>query len=55
MPQREAPTSPRADERMVDGQGRLTRQGFAMILHGEGSPPTTLTSAWTPRGLCPKD
>lgn len=30
MPQREAPTSPRADERMVDGQGRLTRQGFAI-------------------------
>lgn len=35
--------------------GHETRQGFAMILHGEGSPPTTLTSAWTPRGLCPKD
>ena len=35
--------------------GHETRQGFAMILHGEGSPPTMLTSAWTPKGLCPKD
>jgi quercetin dioxygenase-like cupin family protein len=35
--------------------GQETRQGFALILHEEGSPPTTLTSAWTPRGLCPKD
>lgn len=35
--------------------GQETRQGFALILHGRGSPPTTLTSAWTPRGLCPKD
>jgi len=35
--------------------GKETRQGFALILHGEGSPPTTLTSDWTPRGLCPKD
>jgi quercetin dioxygenase-like cupin family protein len=35
--------------------GQETRQGFALILHGEGSPPTTLTSAWTPKGLCPKD
>lgn len=34
--------------------GGETRQGFALILHGEGSPPTTLTSAWTPKGLCPK-
>ena len=34
--------------------GQETRQGFALILHGEGSPPTTLTSAWTPKGLCPK-
>jgi hypothetical protein len=31
-----------------------TRQGFALIVHGEGSPPTTLTSTWTPKGLCPK-
>jgi quercetin dioxygenase-like cupin family protein len=35
--------------------GQETRQGFALILHDEGSPPTTLTSAWTPKGLCPKD
>lgn len=35
--------------------GQETRQGFALILHGEGSPPTTLTSAWTPKGLCPKE
>jgi quercetin dioxygenase-like cupin family protein len=35
--------------------GRETRQGFALILHGEGSPPTTLISDWTPKGLCPKD
>jgi quercetin dioxygenase-like cupin family protein len=35
--------------------GKEPRQGFALILHGEGSPPTTLTTAWTPKGLCPKD
>jgi quercetin dioxygenase-like cupin family protein len=35
--------------------GQETRQGFALILHGQGSPPTTLTSAWTPKGLCPKE
>jgi quercetin dioxygenase-like cupin family protein len=35
--------------------GQETRQGFALILHGQGAPPTTLTSAWTPKGLCPKD
>ncbi len=34
--------------------GQETRQGFALILHGQGSPPTTLTSDWTPQGLCPK-
>jgi quercetin dioxygenase-like cupin family protein len=34
--------------------GQETRQGFALILHSEGSPPTTLTSAWAPKGLCPK-
>lgn len=34
--------------------GDETRQGFALILHGHGSPPTTLTSDWTPKGLCPK-
>ena len=35
--------------------GPEIRQGFALILHAEGSPPTTLTSDWTPKGLCPKD
>ena len=35
--------------------GQETRQGFALILHEDGSPPTTLTSTWTPKGLCPKE
>jgi len=35
--------------------GHQPRQGFALILHGEGSPPTTLTSDWAPKGLCPKE
>ena len=35
--------------------GGETRQGFAMILHGEGSTPTSFTSTWTPEGLCPKE
>ena len=35
--------------------GQETRQGFALILHGEGSRPTSLTSDWTPKGLCPED
>lgn len=34
--------------------GHETRQGFALILHAEGAPPTTLTTAWTPKGLCPE-
>jgi quercetin dioxygenase-like cupin family protein len=34
--------------------GEETRRGFALILHGEGHPPTTLTSSWAPKGLCPK-
>ncbi len=34
--------------------GQETRQGFALILHGQGSAPTTLTSTWAPKGLCPK-
>jgi quercetin dioxygenase-like cupin family protein len=34
--------------------GQETRQGFALILHDQGSSPTTLTSAWTPKGLCPQ-
>lgn len=33
--------------------GAETRQGFAMILHNPTAPPTTLTSDWTPKGLCP--
>jgi quercetin dioxygenase-like cupin family protein len=33
--------------------GHEPRQGFALILHEEGNPPTTLTSTWTPKGLCP--
>lgn len=33
--------------------GAETRRGFAMILHEPGAPPTTLTSDWTPKGLCP--
>ena len=32
--------------------GTEERQGFALILHTEGSPPTTLTSDWSPKGLC---
>jgi quercetin dioxygenase-like cupin family protein len=39
---------------LLTAVGPETRQGFALILHGEGSPPTTLTSDWTPKGLCPK-
>ncbi len=35
--------------------GSEARQGFALILHGEGSPPTTLVSDWSPKSLCPKD
>lgn len=33
--------------------GSEMRQGFALILHSADSPPTTLTSNWAPRGLCP--
>lgn len=40
---------------LLQAVGRDNRQGFAMILHGEGSPPTTLTSDWAPKGLCPKE
>lgn len=35
--------------------GGETRQGFALILHDPASPPTTLTSTWTPAGLCPPE
>lgn len=34
--------------------GQDVRQGFALILHDNRAPPTTLTSDWTPKGLCPK-
>lgn len=33
--------------------GSETRQGFALVLHQTGQPPTTLTSDWQPKGLCP--
>lgn len=32
--------------------GRIPRKGFALILHDASQPPTTLTQAWKPRGLC---
>ncbi|SFJ28512.1 hypothetical protein SAMN03159338_1292 [Sphingomonas sp. NFR04] len=32
--------------------GRVRRKGFALILHDADQPPTTLTHAWHPRGLC---
>lgn len=32
--------------------GKVPRQGFALILHDPGKPPTTLTRAWHPAGLC---
>jgi hypothetical protein len=32
--------------------GEEVRQGVALILHQEGSVPTTLTSTWAPEGLC---
>ena len=32
--------------------GRVPRQGFALILHDATKPPTTLTRAWLPQGLC---
>ncbi|MDY0747764.1 hypothetical protein SNE35_24890 [Paucibacter sp. R3-3] len=35
--------------------GSQPRQGFALILHSEGSPPTTLVSDWSPKGLCPTE
>ena len=34
--------------------GQDVRHGFALILHENGAPATTLTSDWTPKGLCPK-
>lgn len=32
--------------------GKVPRQGFALILHDSHLPPTTLTQAWRPQGLC---
>ncbi len=32
--------------------GNVPRKGFALILHDASQPPTTLTHAWQPRGLC---
>jgi quercetin dioxygenase-like cupin family protein len=32
--------------------GKVPRQGFALILHDASLPPTTLTQAWHPSGLC---
>lgn len=32
--------------------GKVTRRGFALILHDADAPPTTLTQAWQPTGLC---
>jgi len=32
--------------------GNEERRGFALILHDASHPPTTLTQAWTPKGLC---
>lgn len=32
--------------------GTIPRQGFALILHDAGQPPTTLTQMWHPQGLC---
>ncbi len=46
---------PRGPPMLLMAIGPETRQGFALILHDTSSPPTTLTSAWTPKGLCPKD
>jgi quercetin dioxygenase-like cupin family protein len=31
---------------------KVPRQGFALILHDANQPPTTLTQAWHPQGLC---
>lgn len=35
-------------------EGVQAVRGAGHALHGQGSPPTTLTSAWTPKGLRPK-
>lgn len=32
--------------------GKVPRKGFALILHDASQPPTTLTQAWKPQGLC---
>ncbi len=35
--------------------GRSERRGFALILHDAEQPPTTLTQAWQPSGLCARE
>ncbi len=45
---------PRGPPMLLMAIGPDQRQGFALILHETIMPPTTLTSAWTPKGLCPK-
>ncbi len=32
--------------------GKVPRRGFALIFHDAEKPPTTLTQAWRPQGLC---
>ncbi len=32
--------------------GKEPRRGFALILHGDDQPPTTLIHDWHPQGLC---
>ncbi len=34
--------------------GSVPRKGFALILHDANQPPTTLSPAWHPKGLCSK-
>jgi quercetin dioxygenase-like cupin family protein len=34
--------------------GTVTRRAVVLILHDRSQPPTTLTHAWTPKGLCKK-
>ncbi|MBB5714274.1 hypothetical protein [Sphingomonas aerophila] len=32
--------------------GKVSRRGFALILHDANQPATTMTKAWQPQGLC---
>jgi quercetin dioxygenase-like cupin family protein len=34
--------------------GAVTRRALVLILHDRSQPPTTVTHAWTPKGLCNK-